>query len=68
MGQPIPISSAHNEGIDALVTQMLAGLPVEEEPEGDPDEAIRIAVVGRPECRQVDSHQSFDWGRAGRGV
>ena len=48
MGQPIPISSAHNEGIDALVTHMLAGLTIEEEPEGDPDEAIRIAVVGRP--------------------
>jgi GTP-binding protein len=48
MGQPIPISSAHNEGIDALVTQMLAGLPTEDEPEDDPDEAIRIAVVGRP--------------------
>jgi GTP-binding protein len=48
MGEPIPISSAHNEGIDALVTQMLAGLSIEEEPEGDPDEAIRIAVVGRP--------------------
>jgi GTP-binding protein len=48
MGQPIPISSAHNEGIDALVTQMLAGLPTSDEPEDDPDEAIRIAVVGRP--------------------
>ena len=48
MGEPIPISSAHNEGIDALVTHMLAGLTIEEEPEGDPDEAIRIAVVGRP--------------------
>jgi len=49
MGQPIPISSAHNEGIDALVSEMLAGLPVElEEDEPDPDGVIRIAVVGRP--------------------
>jgi len=47
-GQPIPISAAHNEGIDALVSNMLAGLPVEPEEESGPDDTIRIAVVGRP--------------------
>ena len=48
MGPPIPISSAHNEGIDALVAEMLAGLPAYEEPEPSLEEPIRIAVVGRP--------------------
>jgi GTP-binding protein len=47
-GAPIPISAAHNEGIDALVSDMLAGLEMEPEADAGPDEAIRIAVVGRP--------------------
>ena len=49
LGQPVAISAAHGEGLDALVGQMLAGLAVgaEEPAELDPD-AIRIAVVGRP--------------------
>jgi GTPase len=47
-GDPIPISAAHNEGIDALVSDMLAGLAVEPDDESGPDDAIRIAVVGRP--------------------
>ncbi len=48
LGQPIPISAAHNEGIDALVLEMLVGIPVEPEPEPSREEPIRIAVVGRP--------------------
>ncbi len=49
LGQPVAISSAHGEGLTALVEQMLAGLVVStaEQPDLDPD-AIRIAVVGRP--------------------
>jgi GTPase len=49
LGEPVAISAAHGEGLDALVRQMLAGLelPAEEAPDLDPD-AIRIAVVGRP--------------------
>ena len=49
LGQPVAISSAHGQGLDALVGQMLEGLVVseEEQPDLDPD-AIRIAVVGRP--------------------
>ncbi len=49
LGPPVAISSAHGEGLDALVEQMLSGLEVVEEaaPESEPD-AIRIAVVGRP--------------------
>ncbi len=49
LGQPVAISSAHGQGVDALVEQMLADLVVSgaEQPDLDPD-AIRIAVVGRP--------------------
>jgi GTPase len=49
LGQPVAISATHGEGLDALVLQMLAGLEVSaaEQPDLDPD-AIRIAVVGRP--------------------
>ena len=49
LGQPVAISSAHGQGIDALVEQMLADLVVSdaEQPDLDPD-AIRVAVVGRP--------------------
>ena len=53
LGQPQPISSAHVEGIEALTTRMLEGLEVatiEDEAESFDAErdAIRIAVVGRP--------------------
>jgi len=49
LGQPVAISSAHGQGIDALVEQMLADLVVSdaEQPDLDPD-AIRVAIVGRP--------------------
>ncbi len=51
LGDPLPVSAAHGEGLDALVTTFLAGLVSEEnlaaEAELDRD-TIRIAVVGRP--------------------
>jgi GTPase len=49
LGAPLPISAAHGEGIEALTAGMLAGLATGA-PAADqrPGEAIRIAVVGRP--------------------
>ena len=54
LGAPLAISAAHGEGLDALVTRFMQGLPTDEggadvaaELELDRD-AIRIAVVGRP--------------------
>jgi GTP-binding protein len=49
LGEPLPISAAHGDGIDRLVAAMLEGLAVaaEEEVPVAPD-AIRVAVVGRP--------------------
>ena len=50
LGAPLAISAAHGEGLETLVETFLAGLPVAAEepaPAAEPD-AIRIAVVGRP--------------------
>ncbi len=47
LGQPIPISSAHGEGVEELMESVLADLPrveVEDEPRAVP----HIAVIGRP--------------------
>jgi GTP-binding protein len=56
IGEPIPISSAHGQGIRGLVEAALERIgfgPDEEEgaqtpPEADPDAPIRLAVAGRP--------------------
>jgi len=51
LGEPVAIAAAHGEGIDTLASHMLAGLAAgvpDAEPETGTPEAIRIAVVGRP--------------------
>ena len=51
LGTPVPISASHGEGLDALAASMLAGLAVaapEPETESGVPDAIRVAVVGRP--------------------
>ncbi len=52
MGEPIPISSAHGQGIRSLLDMALADF-IEEEDEDDdayddPERPIRLAVAGRP--------------------
>lgn len=47
LGEPRAISAEHGEGVSDLVEAALAGFPVEEE-RGEPDDAVRIAIVGRP--------------------
>ena len=54
-GMPLALAAAHDQGIDELAAAMLAGLAGSEAAEGDGatalesvDDAIRIAVVGRP--------------------
>ena len=47
LGAPLAISAAHGEGIDALAGAMLAGLEMPPA-RTEEAEAIRIAVVGRP--------------------
>lgn len=49
MAETLPMSAAHNRGVDVLVARSLAHLP--DERDGDPgldDQGIRVAIVGRP--------------------
>jgi GTP-binding protein len=52
IGEPIPISSAHGQGIRSLVEMSLEGFFPEEDAEEDmedaPDRPVRLAVAGRP--------------------
>jgi GTP-binding protein len=49
LGAPLPISAAHGEGVHELARAMLDGLaPVDAAPLAQAADAIRIAVVGRP--------------------
>jgi GTP-binding protein len=49
LGEPLPVSSAHGQGIRSLAEAALADFPVEPE-EAEPQEGapIRLAVAGRP--------------------
>jgi GTP-binding protein len=47
LGEPIPISAAHGDGVAELVEQALADFPIEA-PQAPAPEHPRIAVVGRP--------------------
>jgi GTP-binding protein len=51
IGEPIPISSAHGQGVRSLIEEALEGLLPEEELEDELDQAdrpVRLAVAGRP--------------------
>ncbi len=48
-GGPVAVSAAHSEGLEALMTQALAGLErTADTPVAPTADAIRVAVVGRP--------------------
>jgi GTP-binding protein len=47
LGEPIPISAAHGDGVAELVERALADFPIEA-PQAPAPEHPRIAVVGRP--------------------
>jgi GTP-binding protein len=50
LGEPIAISSAHGDGVRAMIDEALDALGIPDEPEEDDktDKPMRIAVVGRP--------------------
>ncbi len=52
IGEPVPISSAHGQGIRSLVEMALDGFFPEEDADEDlddaPDRPVRLAVAGRP--------------------
>jgi len=47
LGEPVPISAIHGTGTGDLLDQILAGLPGEGPAEAG-EEAIRVAILGRP--------------------
>ena len=52
MGEPMPISATHGRGVEKLLNTALADVPLPEtaaeDESGEPDDTIRVAVVGRP--------------------
>lgn len=49
MGEGIPVSAAHNRGIEALGRAMQALLPpAQQAPQGEAEQIMRVAVLGRP--------------------
>jgi GTP-binding protein len=48
LGDPLPISAAHGEGVRELMEHVLAHVPDVEEEEPEPGRHPSIAVVGRP--------------------
>ncbi len=49
LGEPVPLSAAHRQGIDDLIEQVFAGQPpAEDSADIGSARAIRVCVVGRP--------------------
>ena len=50
LGDPVPVSSEHGEGISDLMSQIAENLPPETEIAGDAaaDRPLKLAIVGRP--------------------
>jgi GTP-binding protein len=48
LGEPVPISAEHGEGMADLYAAIVAVAPDEPEPEDAPDKPVLIAIVGRP--------------------
>ena len=47
LGEPIAVSALHGHGVADVLDMIVESLPVAEA-DGEPDEALRIAIVGRP--------------------
>ena len=48
LGDPLPVSAAHGDGVKQLVELVLAPFPLDDEKQGSEDEGPRVAIVGRP--------------------
>ncbi len=52
----LPVSAAHSRGITAVLNVLIPQLPAPDETDtAAAEEGIRVAVVGRPNGRQVDA-------------
>jgi len=48
MGDPIPISAYHGQGIEDLLNKTVEGLPPPLPPPEEPEELMKVAIIGRP--------------------
>ena len=48
VGQPLAISAARGDGVDSLLDEVLAQLPVSETDSISQDEGLRVCIIGRP--------------------
>ena len=48
LGDPLPVSAAHGDGVKQLVELVLAPFPADDEKEHSDDEGPKVAIVGRP--------------------
>jgi GTP-binding protein len=49
VGEPMPISAGHGHGTGDLLDEIVLVLPPDDEPEEEPDDdALNIAIIGRP--------------------
>ncbi|MDT3670807.1 MAG: ribosome biogenesis GTPase Der [Aromatoleum sp.] len=48
LGDPLPVSAAHGDGIKQLVDLVLGAFPEDDEADDDEGRSPRIAIVGRP--------------------
>ncbi len=48
LGEPLPISAEHGDGVPPLLRSLLASVPSRNAAGADDDGTIRVAVVGRP--------------------
>lgn len=48
LGEPVAVSAEHGDGIAALLRDVLAKVPISDSDLREPDDTIRVAIVGRP--------------------
>ena len=48
LGDPLPVSAAHGDGVKQLIDIVLAPFPLDDDKEAREDEGPRVAIVGRP--------------------
>lgn len=48
LGEPLPISAAHNKGVTELIEKMFIDTPVANNEDEINDQGIKLAIIGRP--------------------
>ncbi len=65
LGDPLPVCAAQGLGTGDLLDRIVELAPPEDEIEAEEDDLVRLAVIGRPERRQVLARQRVPRPRAG---